>query len=79
MSRISDLIEAEVEAAENARADVDAPVPSGVRVSRGNGRSKTLQVRLNEDEFRMLEKLAMEEHLPLSTFARSLLLKTIGY
>lgn len=79
MSRISDLIEAESRAAENADDTVDAPLPEGVRVIRGHGRAKVLQVRLNPDEFRMLSKIAAERHLPISTLARAILLDTIGH
>lgn len=79
MSKIADLIAAEVEAAENAADDPDAPLPAGVRVTRGHDRSKVLQIRLNEDEHRLLSKLADEQHLPVSTLARSLLLRTIGH
>ena len=78
MSRISDLIEAESRAAEEADATPDLPLPSNVKVTRGHDRSKVLQVRLNEDEYRVLTKLAKERHVPASTFARALILKTIG-
>lgn len=79
MSKLSDLIQSEVAAAEAAEADTDANVPSSVRATRGHGRSKVLQVRLNEDELRLIEKLAEEQRIPASTFARAVLLKTIGH
>lgn len=79
MSRISDLIQAEVEADEAAgEYPVDADLPKHVKVTRGHERSKVLQVRLNEDEHRLLLKLAEERHLPVSTFVRAILLDTIG-
>lgn len=78
MSKLSDLIAAESASAEAADDSVDAPLPEHVRVTRGHDRSKVLQVRLNEDEHRLLTKLADESHLPVSTFVRSFLLKLIG-
>lgn len=78
MSRISDLIESESRAAESADNSVDASLPASVTVSRGHDRTKVLQVRLNEDEHRILCKMAKEMHLPISTLARAILLDTIG-
>ena len=78
MSRISDLIDAEVRAAEREPQAADAPLPESVKVSRGHGRSKVLQVRLNEDEYRLLAKRAEEEMIPVSTLARAVLLRTMG-
>lgn len=78
MSRISDLVEQAVREAEAAEDDVDAPLPAHVKVTRGHDRSKTLQVRLNEDEYRLLAKHADELMIPMSTFARAVLLQTIG-
>lgn len=81
MSNLDDLIRSEVEASEQADdfGDVDTPLPSHVKVTRGHDRAKVLQVRLNEDELRVLTKLADERHLPVSTFVRSILLQRIGY
>jgi len=78
MSRISDLIETESRAAEEAEADIDLPLPSNVKVTRGHDRSKVLQVRLNEDEYRLLAKLADSRDVPVSTFVRALILKAVG-
>ncbi len=78
MSRISDLVNAAVADAEADTTSADAPLPKSVKVTRGHDRSKTLQVRLNEDEYRLMEKLAQEAMLPVSTFARVILLKTTG-
>jgi hypothetical protein len=77
MSKIADLIAAEVAAAEESDS-IDQSLPSNVRVSRGHDRSRVLQVRLNEDEYRLIEKLASENLIPVSTYARSILLRTIG-
>ena len=78
MSRISDLVAAEARAAEESQDTPDLALPDTVRVSRGHNRSRVLQVRLNEDEYRVLSKLADERHLPVSTLARAVLLGSIG-
>lgn len=78
MSRLSDLIAAEANAAETVEDTPDAVLPAHVRVTRGHDRSRVLQVRLNEDEYRVLAKLADERHVPASTFARAMLLHVIG-
>lgn len=70
MSNIDELLEAEGRAAE---AGKDAPLQPGTKVSRGHGRSKTLQIRLNDDEYAALEAMAVAQHLPLSTMVRSLI------
>jgi uncharacterized protein YegP (UPF0339 family) len=71
---IAALIEDEVAAIE---ADRDAPIPDSANVSRGHGRSKTLQVRLNPDEFAELERLAANRGLPTSTVAREAIIRLI--
>jgi hypothetical protein len=78
MSKIDDLIAAEAAAAENAPDTPDAPLPAHVRVTRGHNRSQVLQVRLNENEYRLIQKLADDNMLPVSTFARILLMQTVG-
>lgn len=78
MSKISDLIGAEVRSAERAPSSTDAELPADVKVTRGRGRSKVLQVRLNEDELRLLTKHAEEQMVPVSTLARAVLLRQIG-
>lgn len=57
-----------------AESNKDAPIRPDTRISRGHARSKTLQVRLNNDEFTALEELAAMRGLPVSTLVRSLLL-----
>lgn len=79
MSRLSDLVASEVEAAEAAADVVDLDLPSEVKVTRGHDRSKVLQIRLNEDEHRVVTKLAAERGVPTSTFVRALILRTIGH
>lgn len=57
-----------------AEDNKDAPIRPDTRVSRGHGRSRTLQVRLNDEEYVALEELATRRGLPISTLVRSLLL-----
>jgi hypothetical protein len=78
MSRISDLIESEARAGEQATDTPALDLPQGVRVTRGHDRGRVLQVRLNEDEYRILSKLADDRGLPVSTLARAVLLEVIG-
>lgn len=67
----------EAEEAELMSADPE-PLPESVKVTRGHGRSRTLQVRLNEDEYEQLELIAKASHLPVSTVARSVLLAAVA-
>jgi hypothetical protein len=53
------------------------PIPEH-EVTRGNPRSKVLQVRLNPDELDALEAIAARRALPVSTIAREHLLKLIA-
>lgn len=68
---VEDLITSEAEAAER---NMDARIPDGARVTRGHQRSRTLQVRLNEEELAALAALAERRGVPVSTLARDLLL-----
>lgn len=70
-----DLIAAEAEASEQNK---DAPIRPGTKVTRGHGRSRTLQVRLNEEELQALTALAERRGVPASTLARDLLLSHLG-
>lgn len=65
---------AAIEAAEE-NGDADAPLPPHVRVTRGHNRTRTLQVRLNDDELDRLNRVADETGVPASTYARMLLLE----
>ena len=76
MSKIGDLIAAEVGAAEHA-ADDEAPLPRHVRVTRGHGRTRVLQVRLSEEEYQDLVQRADAHHVPASTLARDVLLRNL--
>ncbi|MDO5534476.1 MAG: hypothetical protein Q4F65_07485 [Propionibacteriaceae bacterium] len=72
---ISDLIAAEAEASER---DMDAAIKPGSKVTRGHQRAKTLQVRLNAEEFDALVQAAERRGLPVSTLARDLLLAQLA-
>ncbi len=74
MSDIEQLLAEEGAAAE---ANQDAPVQSDTVATRGHNRSKTLQVRLNDDEYAALASLADARNLPVSTMVRALLLPAI--
>ncbi len=76
MSKLEELLDAEGVAAEAGEADQQSPLPAGV--TRGHGRAKTLQVRLNEDELAELAALAADRGLPVSTVARQLLLQALS-
>jgi predicted DNA binding CopG/RHH family protein len=68
---IEDLIASEAEASERNQ---DAPIRPGTKLTRGHGRSRTLQVRLNEEELQTIAALAEQRGVPASTLARDLLL-----
>ena len=50
---------------------------SEVRVTRGHSRSRTLQVRLNDEEMERLGEIAEARGLPTSTVARAMLLRSL--
>ncbi len=66
-----DLIAAEAEASETNR---DAPIHPGTKITRGHPRTRTLQVRLNPDEYDAVMAAAAEAGVPTSTLARDLIL-----
>ena len=72
---IEELIAAEAEAAE---LNPDAAIRPGSKVTRGHNRVKTLQVRLNDDEFATLTAVAERLGGPASTLARDLLLRGLA-
>jgi hypothetical protein len=53
-------------------------VRTEVKVTRGHDRTKTLQIRPNDDELGELTALAGERGLPVSTVARQLLLQSLA-
>lgn len=73
--RIDELIAAEAKASEQNK---DAELKPGTKITRGHGRSKTLQMRLNDDEFAALARVAEERGVPASTLARDLLLRELS-
>jgi uncharacterized protein YbaP (TraB family) len=72
-----DLAAVLAEEAEAIDANRDAPITDETTVTRGHGRSKTLQVRLNPDELEELERVAASRGLPTSTVAREAILHLI--
>lgn len=78
MSELKDLLDAEGSSAEAAEADQESPVRTDVRVTRGHDRTKTLQIRLIDDELDELTAFARERGLPVSTVARQLLLQSLA-
>jgi hypothetical protein len=77
--RLNDLLAEVADEAEAAEADqTERPIPDHVKVTRGNPRSKVLQVRLNPDEMAALEAIAERRELPVSTIAREQLLRLIA-
>ncbi|MCA0295447.1 MAG: hypothetical protein LCH96_09115 [Actinobacteria bacterium] len=72
---IEELIAAEAEAAEK---NPDAQIRPGSKITRGHNRVRTLQVRLNEDEFAALTSVAERLGVPASTLARDLLLRELA-
>lgn len=78
--KIDDLLAAESRAVEEAEvtSDTDAPLPSNVKVTRGNPRDRNLQVRFREDEYSELIAYAEQRGLPVSTVVRSLVLQAIA-
>lgn len=73
-TNIDELLESEARAVEQNK---NARLKPGTKISRGHGRTKTLQVRLTEEEYARLESWAEAKNLPMSTMARSLLLSEL--
>jgi uncharacterized protein YbaP (TraB family) len=71
---IAALLEEEAEVID---ADRDAPITDARTVTRGHGRSKTLQIRLNPEELEELERVAASRGLPTSTVAREAILRLV--
>jgi hypothetical protein len=55
----------------------DTPILDSAKISRGNGRSKVLQIRLNPEELAELERVAAQRGLPTSTVAREAIIRLI--
>jgi aryl-alcohol dehydrogenase-like predicted oxidoreductase len=56
------------------QADSREAYPKGTRITRPNLPSRLFNVRLSEEQYAALQKLAREKHLPMSTMARAWLL-----
>ena len=56
----------------------DAAIRPGSKVTRGHNRVRTLQVRLNDNEFAALTTVAERLGVPASTLARDLLLRELS-
>ena len=54
-----------------------APITDATTVTRGHGRSKTLQIRLNPQELEELERVAASRGLPTSTVAREAIMRLV--
>ena len=72
-----DLTALLAEEADAIDANRDAAITEATTVSRGHGRSKTLQIRLNPEELEELERVAAGRGLPTSTVAREAILRLI--
>lgn len=68
MSKLSDLLRAESEHAEEHR---DAPITAETTVTRPGGRAKVYSLRLSEEEFTALEAAAKRAGVPASALART--------
>ena len=69
---VQDRLAAEADAIDK---NPDAPITDRSTVTRGHGRSRVLQIRLNDAELAELERLAKERNLPPSTVAREAVLR----
>lgn len=71
-----DVVRADARRLEGA-ANASGPYPEGTRIARPNRPSRMFKVRLTDEQFAELQRLATEHHLPMSTMARSLLLERL--
>ncbi len=53
------------------------PYPADMQITRSNRPSRMFNVRLTDEQFNELQRLAREHHLPMSTMARSWLLERL--
>jgi hypothetical protein len=53
------------------------PYPDGPTIIRPNRPSRMFNLRLTDEQFSELQRLARERHLPMSTMARSWLLELL--
>jgi uncharacterized protein YbaP (TraB family) len=57
-----------------AEASTTEPYPEATTISRPNRSSRMFNVRLSDEQFSELRRLAQQRHLPMATMARSWLL-----
>jgi hypothetical protein len=60
-------------------ADSTTPYPVDTVVSRPNAPSPMFNMRLSEEQYEVLQELARERHLPMSTMARAWLLDRLDH
>ena len=60
-----------------AAVDAHGSYPADTKMTRPNRPSRMFNVRLTEEQFEELQRLAREHHLPTSTMARSWLLERL--
>lgn len=60
-----------------AESDATGPYPAGTTITRPNRPSRMFNLRLTDEQFSELQRLARERHLPLSTMARAWLLERL--
>jgi aryl-alcohol dehydrogenase-like predicted oxidoreductase len=61
-----------------AEAESGQPYPPRTKVSRPNQPTRMFNVRLTEEQFRAIQQLAEQRHLPMSTMARAWLLDRLN-
>lgn len=57
-----------------AESESTDPYPDGTTINQPNRRSRMFNVRLTEQQYNELQRLAEQRHLPMATMARSWLL-----
>lgn len=72
---VKDLIDLESATSEVAK---DTQILASTKVTRGHGRTQTLQVRLTDEEYQLVSAFAADSGLPVSTVARDVLLAGIA-
>lgn len=72
-----DLAARLAEESDAIEANPDAPITDRTTVTRGHGRTKVLQIRLNDTELAELERISATRGLPPSTVAREAILRLI--
>ncbi|MGH3786472.1 MAG: hypothetical protein ACRDRG_07940 [Pseudonocardiaceae bacterium] len=60
-----------------AESGATGPYPADTTITRPNRPSRMFNLRLTDEQFSELQRLAGERHLPMSTMARSWLLERL--